>query len=144
MKITIEVFEDVADQLQALKSPQKYSTFSKWLESPNAYYTPVTVAVAREKDEVAGWSGVGTTRGRRRDPVVGVFVDPKYRSQGLGEKLVREAVRAYISETKEDWGDMKPIILFDRSSWPMLEKILEEEGVNPFNIDDVIEKGSRA
>lgn len=89
--VTHEKLADIAKELGGKHTGGKMES---WIESPDGSTAPEHVSVVRKDGKIVGWSGVGKIRmGRSWEPTLSVYVDKDARGQGLGEKLVKEAVK---------------------------------------------------
>lgn len=138
IRFTTELFDAKTTNLLKDFTISQDTTNAKWLANPGKYYAPVNIEVAWDDKEPIGWSGVGSTRGKQRLPLLSVFVLPAYRAKGVGTKLVNRVLKAYKDPHELNY------LTYDQASWPQLEKLIEAEGYLAFDIESVREVGTKA
>jgi len=132
---SLDFTPELASKLQGLRHAGDTSGFSKWLAYPESNYAPSWAEVASRDGIPVGWAGIGRTRGRNSQSILGVFVQDALRGQGVGEKLVRAVLSTYQREIFDAELD-DPQILFDESGWPKLRGLIEAAGFKAQPIED--------
>ena len=79
--------EKLRDKLWPLKL--SYGDFQYVLKDPNIYNTLQVIAAHGPLEGIYGWAGIYNRNG---NIFIGIFVESKYRHQGLGAKLKEQAI----------------------------------------------------
>jgi hypothetical protein len=112
------------------------ATMNFWVKHPGDLHAPDTVAVAREGDEIVGWSGVGLTRGRDQRPVLGVAIRPSDHGTPVVRLLVTTLLAQYRDQYHESHDYHDTGYMFYPSEYPQLKELIERAGYQAHPLED--------
>lgn len=133
-----EKFSDVANSVISAHLYIPDGAFYKWAKEPDSNLSPLYVSTSYNGGDLVGVSMVGhvESEGNGVAPIVGVFVNQKYRKTGLALRLLTSSLERY-----KKMNPHQKVMLYDGSrikSGTDLHDVLLNSGFEVFDYNRVL------